>query len=86
MDPASSSSPAAICVSTRYRLKNDLAYLKRPNADIDVLVADNDRASGVAERTTYSPNFERQTRALVKSVRSVHQTCAQQDDPEVTYV
>ena len=48
-------------------LKNDFSCLKRPYADIELLVVASAKVSGVAMITTSSPNLERQVRALVKS-------------------
>ncbi len=72
--PPSSSTSAA---STRYLLKNDLGYLKRPYAELEEFVEERASVSGVATRMTSSPNLERQVRALVrssdgKSLRAVH--------------
>ena len=65
--PDTEVSPAARV--TVYLVKNDRAYLKRPYADIALLVEDKAKVSGVAIIIISSPNLVRQVRALVKSVR-----------------
>lgn len=46
-----------------------MLYLKRENADLEELVAENERDSEVAWIETSSPYFERQVRALVNAAQ-----------------
>lgn len=61
--------PAPFEMASLYLEKNSLLYLKRENADLEELVAENERDSEVAWIETSSPYFERQVRALVNAAQ-----------------